>query len=32
MADLLEEKFYGAYGALNDKFGVRWMFHSSQAR
>jgi len=23
----LKEQFFGIYGALNDKFGVRWMFH-----
>ena len=28
VTDPLKEQFYGAYGALNDKFGVRWMFHS----
>lgn len=22
----LKEQFFGVYGALNDKFGVRWMF------
>lgn len=22
------QQFFGAYGALNDKFGVRWMFHT----
>ncbi|HZP04198.1 MAG TPA: VOC family protein [Terracidiphilus sp.] len=26
----LKEQFFGTYGALNDKFGVRWMFHSNQ--
>ena len=29
VTDPLQEKFFGAYGALNDKFGVRWMFHSN---
>ena len=24
--DPLKEMFFGGYGALNDKFGVRWMF------
>lgn len=32
VTDPLKEMFFGTYGALNDKFGVRWMFHSSQAR
>ena len=27
--DPLKETFYGIYGALNDKFGVRWMFHAN---
>jgi PhnB protein len=26
VTDPLKETFYGVYGALNDKFGVRWMF------
>jgi uncharacterized glyoxalase superfamily protein PhnB len=26
----LKEQFFGMYGALNDKFGVRWMFHSNK--
>jgi PhnB protein len=30
VTDPLGEQFFGAYGALNDKFGIRWMFHSSQ--
>jgi len=25
----LREMFFGIYGALNDKFGVRWMFQSA---
>jgi PhnB protein len=25
----LQETFFGYYGALNDKFGVRWMFQAS---
>jgi PhnB protein len=29
VTDPLAEKFFGVYGALNDKFGVRWMFHAS---
>lgn len=32
VTDPLKEMFFGTYGALNDKFGVRWMFHSSQGR
>lgn len=32
VTDPLKEMFFGAYGALNDQFGVRWMFHSPQAR
>lgn len=30
ITDSLKETFFGAYGALNDKFGVRWMFQSSK--
>lgn len=26
VTDPLKEMFFGLYGALNDKFGVRWMF------
>jgi len=29
VTDPLKEQFYGLYGALNDKFGVRWMFLST---
>jgi len=29
VTDPLKELFFGVYGALNDKFGVRWMFHSN---
>ena len=25
----LKEQFFGTYGALNDRFGVRWMFQTS---
>jgi PhnB protein len=32
VTDPLKELFFGTYGALNDKFGVRWMFHSTQER
>ena len=31
VTDPLKEMFFGTYGALNDKFGVRWMFHSAQS-
>ena len=30
VTDPLQEMFFGVYGALNDKFGVRWMFHVSK--
>lgn len=30
ITDPLKEQFFGTYGALNDKFGVRWMFQSDQ--
>ncbi|MGH9739315.1 MAG: VOC family protein [Candidatus Acidiferrales bacterium] len=30
VTDPLKEMFFGAYGALNDKFGVRWMFQSNE--
>ena len=30
VTDPLQEKFFGTYGALNDKFGVRWMFHTNK--
>jgi PhnB protein len=26
----LQEMFFGMYGALTDRFGVRWMFHTSE--
>ena len=26
----LQEAFFGVYGALNDKFGVRWMFQTNR--
>ncbi len=26
----LKEMFFGTYGALNDRFGVRWMFQTSE--
>lgn len=28
ITDPLQEMPHGIYGALNDKFGVRWMFHT----
>lgn len=30
VTDPLREQFFGTYGALNDKFGVRWMFHTER--
>jgi PhnB protein len=30
VTDPLKEMFFGTYGALNDRFGVRWMFQSNQ--
>ena len=29
VTDPLKEQFFGIYGALNDKFGVRWMFQAA---
>ncbi len=29
VTDPLKEMFFGTYGALNDQFGVRWMFQSN---
>jgi len=29
VTDPLKDQFHGLYGALNDKFGVRWMFQTS---
>ena len=28
VTDPLSQQFFGMYGALNDQFGVRWMFHT----
>jgi PhnB protein len=28
VTDPLTRQFFGTYGALNDQFGVRWMFHT----
>jgi len=30
VTDPLREMFFGFYGALNDKFGVRWMFQANK--
>lgn len=30
VTDPLTKQFFGTYGALNDRFGVRWMFHTHQ--
>lgn len=30
VTDPLRNQFFGIYGALNDKFGVRWMFQSDK--
>jgi PhnB protein len=30
VTDPLKEEFFGTYGALNDKFGVRWMFQTDK--
>jgi len=30
VTDPLKEQFFGTYGALTDKFGVRWMFQSDK--
>jgi PhnB protein len=30
VTDPLKEQFFGVYGALNDKFGVRWMFQTGK--
>lgn len=30
VTDPLKIEPFGTYGALNDKFGVRWMFHTDQ--
>lgn len=31
VTDPLKETFFGVYGALNDKFGVRWMFQAAKS-
>jgi PhnB protein len=30
VTDPLREMFFGVYGALNDRFGVRWMFRAAK--
>jgi PhnB protein len=30
VTDPLSRQFFGTYGALNDRFGVRWMFQTNQ--
>lgn len=30
VTDPLQEQFFGVYGALNDRFGIRWMFQTNQ--
>src|SRR5437899_6258488 len=30
LTDPLKEQFFGTYGALSDKFGVRWMFQTDK--
>lgn len=30
VTDPLRDQFFGTYGALNDKFGVRWMFQTDE--
>ena len=30
VTDPLKEEFFGTYGALNDKFGIRWMFQTDK--
>ncbi len=30
VTDPLKEMFFGVYGALNDRFGVRWMFTAAK--
>ncbi len=30
VTDPLKEQFFGTYGALNDQFGVRWMFQTDK--
>ena len=30
VTDPLKQEVFGMYGALNDKFGIRWMFHTDE--
>lgn len=30
VTDPLKQEFFGTYGALTDKFGIRWMFHTDK--
>jgi PhnB protein len=30
ITDPLKQEFFGTYGALNDKFGIRWMFQTDK--
>ena len=30
VTDPLKDEPFGTYGALNDKFGIRWMFHAAK--
>jgi PhnB protein len=30
VTDRLQQQPFGYYGALNDRFGVRWMFHTDR--
>src|SRR6202140_2795445 len=30
VTDPLQEQFFGTYGALNDKFGIRWMLQTDK--
>ena len=30
VTDDLKESFFGVYGAINDKFGIRWMFRGNK--
>lgn len=32
VTDPLSAQFFGAYGALNDQFGVRWMFQTDNTK
>lgn len=31
VTDPLKQEAFGTYGALNDKFGIRWMFHADKS-